>query len=335
MSMKAAKWIFWLGTVSSLILFLILTVDTHGQFAALTNADRLDETAVSGRRAFQRHNCNDCHTIQGFGGYYAPDLTRVHIRLGSDAIKRRLAQPEVVFADSYRKTPQQHPSPREIDEIAAYLAWVDGIQNHDWPPHDSTVRWKRSMERTLASATLSPAAALVEQDGCLASHALGDRGEKKEPHLEHIGMTRDAAWIGQYLADPQVFAPGSKMPGCGHLSAGQRQMVGEFITALAAARGRGALTYRTQRIAYPYFVEALLLFGLQVLLGLWLTTQYFVTMPQGGVDTFTFSIARAMHTNLLVLWLLLGFMGSTFYLVPEETGPELADRGWQSASSCC
>ncbi|MBI4800138.1 MAG: nitric-oxide reductase, partial [Desulfarculus sp.] len=31
-----------------------------------------------------------------------------------------------------------------------------------------------------------------------------------------------------------------------------------------------------------------------------------------------------MHTNLLVLWLLLGFMGATFYLIPEETGTELA-----------
>lgn len=84
------------------------------------------------------------------------------------------------------------------------------------------------------------------------------------------------------------------------------------------------MTFRTQRIAYPYFVVALLLFGLQVLLGLWLATQYFLTVPQEVVDVFPFSTARAMHTNLLVLWLLLGFMGSTYYLVPEETGTEIA-----------
>jgi nitric oxide reductase subunit C len=238
MSMTAAKWVFWLGTLSSLVLFLLLTVDTHGQFAALTHADKLDETVVAGKRAFQSRNCNDCHTILGFGGYYAPDLTRVHTRLGADAIKRRLAHPELVFKDSYRKMPQQNLSQQEIDDLAAYLAWVDGIDNHDWPPHDSTARWKRSTERMLASATLSPAAALVEQEGCLTCHALGDRGEKKGPRLEHIGATRDAVWIGEYLADPQKFAPGSEMPDYAHLSAGQRQMVGEFIAALAAARGR-------------------------------------------------------------------------------------------------
>jgi nitric oxide reductase subunit B len=81
--------------------------------------------------------------------------------------------------------------------------------------------------------------------------------------------------------------------------------------------------YTTQRVAYPYFVVALLLFVLQVALGLWLGLQYAWTAPQGLVDAFPFSTARAMHTNLLVLWLLLGFMGATFYVVPEEAGREL------------
>jgi nitric oxide reductase subunit B len=84
------------------------------------------------------------------------------------------------------------------------------------------------------------------------------------------------------------------------------------------------MTHKSQSVAYPYFVVALLLFCLQVLMGLWLATNYFTTIPQSVVDVFPFATARAMHTNLLVLWLLLGFMGATFYLVPEETGTELA-----------
>jgi nitric oxide reductase subunit B len=84
------------------------------------------------------------------------------------------------------------------------------------------------------------------------------------------------------------------------------------------------MTYKTQSVAYPYFVVALLLFVLQVMVGLWLAVNYFATIPQEVVDVFPFSTARAMHTNLLVLWLLLGFMGATFYLVPEETESEIA-----------
>jgi len=238
MSEKAAKLIFWVGTLISLGLFLALTYDTTRQFGALTHADRLDERVVSGKRAFEQRNCNDCHTILGFGGYYAPDLTRVYRRIGADAIQRRLEQPEVVFADSYRKMPQQHLAAAEIADIVAYLQWVAGIENNDWPPQDSPSRWKRSTERTLAGAALSPGAALIQQENCLACHELGGQGENRGQRLEWIGTRRTAAWIADYLADPQKLSPGSRMPDYGHLEPGQRRMIGEFITALTAGDGR-------------------------------------------------------------------------------------------------
>lgn len=238
MSHKTAKLIFWIGTLLSLVLFLALTVDTSRQFAALTHADKLDEHVVSGKRAFEHHNCNDCHTILGFGSYYAPDLTRTYYRIGEDAIMRRLKQPEVTFADDFRKMPQQHLSDQEISDIVAYLHWVSNIENHDWPPQDSRTRWKTSTDRMLAAAALSPSAALIKQEDCLTCHTLGAQGESKGPRLEWIGARRSTAWIADYLANPQKLAPGSPMPDYAHLSQGQREMIGEFVTAVAAGGGR-------------------------------------------------------------------------------------------------
>lgn len=83
------------------------------------------------------------------------------------------------------------------------------------------------------------------------------------------------------------------------------------------------MEYKSQEIAKFYFYPALLLFLLQILLGLYLGFSYSSTIPQDIVDVFPFSTARAMHTNLLVLWLLLGFMGGAYYLVPEETKREI------------
>lgn len=83
------------------------------------------------------------------------------------------------------------------------------------------------------------------------------------------------------------------------------------------------MKYKSQEIAHWYFRVALLLFVLQVMMGLWLAFQYTFTVPQWLVDKFSFATARAMHTNLLVLWMLLGFMGATYYIVPEETGKEI------------
>jgi len=238
MTEKAAKWIFWVGTLSSLVLFLALTFDIHSQFAALTHADQLDEQVIAGKRAFEHYNCNDCHTILGFGGYYAPDLTRVYTRLGSDTIRRRLVAPEVAFADSYRKMPQQNLSEDEIDNIIAFFGWVSEIENHDWPPQHSEARWKRSTERLMAGAVMSPGAALINQEDCLTCHALGDRGESIGGRLEWIGSRRNSAWIAEYLADPQAFAPGTEMPAFDYLSGEQRLMIGEFIVSLNTTEGR-------------------------------------------------------------------------------------------------
>jgi len=83
------------------------------------------------------------------------------------------------------------------------------------------------------------------------------------------------------------------------------------------------MEYSSQRIAHWYFKIALVLFVLQVVLGLWLAFNYTFTVPQPIVDVFPFATARAIHTNLLVLWMLLGFMGGTYFIVPEETGSEI------------
>lgn len=238
MTERTAKWIFWGGTLASLALFLGLTVDTHRQFSALTRADQLSDQVVAGKRAFEKYNCNDCHTVLGFGAYYAPDLTRAYTRLGETTIRRRLENPEVVFADSFRKMPHQALSEAEVTDIVTYLSWVSGIENHDWPPQHSERRWKRSTERMLAAAALSPEAALIAQEQCLACHRLGNSGGNLATRLEWIGKRRDPVWIAEFLADPERQAPGSGMPSYKHLSAAQRQSIGQFILAVSAGSGR-------------------------------------------------------------------------------------------------
>jgi nitric oxide reductase subunit B len=83
------------------------------------------------------------------------------------------------------------------------------------------------------------------------------------------------------------------------------------------------MKYQSQKVARAYFTVALPLFVLQVIMGLYLGYSYFATVPQSVVNVFSFATARAIHTNLLVLWLLLGFMGGAYYIIPEETESEI------------
>ncbi len=77
------------------------------------------------------------------------------------------------------------------------------------------------------------------------------------------------------------------------------------------------MTYRTQAVAYPFFVAAIALFVVQVLVGALAGTVY--VFPHFLSETLPFHVLRMIHTNALLVWLLLGFFGATYFLIPEET----------------
>ncbi|TNF38691.1 MAG: nitric-oxide reductase large subunit [Gammaproteobacteria bacterium] len=74
-----------------------------------------------------------------------------------------------------------------------------------------------------------------------------------------------------------------------------------------------------------YFIAAIALFVAQILFGLIMGLQYVVgdfLFPE-----IPFNVARMVHTNTLIVWLLFGFMGAAYYLVPEEAETELHSPG--------
>jgi nitric oxide reductase subunit B len=81
------------------------------------------------------------------------------------------------------------------------------------------------------------------------------------------------------------------------------------------------MKYETQRVAYPFFIMAMALFAAQVSFGL-LSGLVFV-WPNFLAEAMPFNIMRTSHTNLLIVWLLIGFMGATYYLMPEEAETEI------------
>ncbi|WP_108446396.1 cbb3-type cytochrome c oxidase subunit I [Halomonas denitrificans] len=81
------------------------------------------------------------------------------------------------------------------------------------------------------------------------------------------------------------------------------------------------MKYETQRVALPFFMVAMALFALQVVFGLLAATVY--AWPNFMAELMPFNIMRVSHTNLLIVWLLLGFMGCTYYLMPEEAEREI------------
>jgi nitric oxide reductase subunit B len=81
------------------------------------------------------------------------------------------------------------------------------------------------------------------------------------------------------------------------------------------------MKYKSQSIAYWFFATCMLLLSLQLVYG------FIMGFAHAGYDNLheyiPFHAARATHTNLLVMWLLCGFMGAAYFIVPEEADREL------------
>ena len=81
------------------------------------------------------------------------------------------------------------------------------------------------------------------------------------------------------------------------------------------------MQYKSQAVAKLYFIAAIGLFVAQILFGLIMGLQYVV--GDFLFPTIPFNVARMVHTNALIVWLLMGFMGAAYYMVPEESETEL------------
>jgi nitric oxide reductase subunit B len=81
------------------------------------------------------------------------------------------------------------------------------------------------------------------------------------------------------------------------------------------------MKYKSQKVAYWFFASAMLLLTLQIIYGF---IMGFARIGMDGLhEWIPFNTARATHTNLLVVWLLCGFMGAAHFIIPEEADREL------------
>jgi nitric oxide reductase subunit C len=202
MTLSQAKAVFIWGTVISAVIFLALTYDSLVKMPQRTHEEKLDSRVASGKWVWQKYNCNDCHTILGIGGYYAPDVTKVMGYRDADWTTRFLKDPHAVWP-AERRMPNLHLQDQEIADVVAFLTWVNTIDTNNWPPNPMV---------TAAATGAKPGEAIYKTQGCSACHRIGGVGGTIGPDLSMVGKRRDKEWIEAQLRDPRSHDPKSIMP---------------------------------------------------------------------------------------------------------------------------
>jgi len=205
---KTLQRTFIWGTVVFLALLGGMTVDSLHKVNAGRTPVVTDQVA-RGKYVFQRKNCNDCHTILGIGGYYAPELTKVAERRDAVWLTAYLADPQA--AKPGTTMPNQRLTQADVADLVAFLDWVRHIDTNGWPPEPL------SRLGTTAGRPVPPGA--WQAKGCGGCHMVDGQGAAGPgPDLSHIAtapydeLANTPEFLTKWLTDPAAVKPGTTMP---------------------------------------------------------------------------------------------------------------------------
>jgi len=132
-----ARNIYYGGSLFFFLAFLGLTVDTTQRLPETDNREELTEVVAFGKKIWEDNNCVGCHTLLGEGAYFAPELGNVYERYGNstEAIKAFIKSRPPGGIPGRRSMPQFNLTEEELEGMAQFLKYVNGIKTHDWPPN--------------------------------------------------------------------------------------------------------------------------------------------------------------------------------------------------------
>jgi nitric oxide reductase subunit C len=225
MKMSRAKAVFIIGTLLSSVVFLFLTYDSIMKMPVRTHEDKLTAKVVDGKWTWQKYNCNDCHTILGIGGYYAPDVTKVKSYRDDEWLHNFLRDPARVWPAG-RKMPNLHLKEEEIDSLVQFLTWVNGIDTNNWPPQPLAVSTSNLPQQAAHGKEL------FKSLGCSACHSIGGIGGSVGPDLNRVGSRRNKEWIMEQIKNPKSHNPDSIMPSFSSVSPKDREDIADYLSGL-------------------------------------------------------------------------------------------------------
>jgi nitric oxide reductase subunit C len=218
--MPSTRTTLWAATLLSAFVFLGMTVDSLRQMGARTHSDKISPQVVEGKRIWQHYDCNDCHTIFGIGGYYAPDVTKTYAIRGDAWLRQFLKEPGKMYPAG-RQMPNFHLADAQIDSLVAYLNWVSEVDTNGWPPAPQGVAREEA-----------PGFKIFLAQHCNACHAIQGSGGTLAPELTHEGSRQTKDWIVAQLNDPRGHKPDSIMPSFDKLPQAEKEELAEYLAGL-------------------------------------------------------------------------------------------------------
>ncbi|MDP3352786.1 MAG: cytochrome c, partial [Flavobacteriaceae bacterium] len=128
-----ARTFFLGGTLVTFLIFIGLTIYSFTKANDQSNEKDLTESAVRGKKIWEKNNCMGCHTLLGEGAYYAPELTKVVDRLNirydgqGEAVLKSILMSKVPWQLNGRKMVAYGMTEQEASDVVEFFKWIANI----------------------------------------------------------------------------------------------------------------------------------------------------------------------------------------------------------------
>jgi mono/diheme cytochrome c family protein len=167
---------------------------------------------------YERYKCYVCHRFNGYGGTLAPDLSFEGSRAQRQWTIDFMKSPQTLRPTLTFRMPQFNMTDQEAATIADYLGMASQSQ---------FVNVAGGNLKHFAPEMAAMGKQLYEvKYQCQNCHTIGSSGGYVGPNLSNAGNWLNAAWVEQWLKNPQALVPGAIEP--------RRTFTNDEIQALTA-----------------------------------------------------------------------------------------------------
>jgi len=150
--------------------------------------------------------CFSCHRINGRGSYMAPDLTAEGSSVQRDWLVQFFKNPGTLRPSLIRRMPRFNLTDSEVNELTDYIMTVyqSPAVDRDSIPLTGYSQGQGELGKQLFYGKYS----------CQGCHIVDTKTDKGYigPTLTHVGSRLTAAWIYQWMKNPQALRPGTVEP---------------------------------------------------------------------------------------------------------------------------
>jgi mono/diheme cytochrome c family protein len=178
--------------------------------------------------------CFSCHRINGHGGDMAPDLTWEGSSVQREWLVQFFKNPGTLRPSLIRRMPRFNLNDAEVNELTDYIMTVYQTPaiDRDSMPLSGYSQGQVELGKQLFYGKYS----------CQGCHIVDTKTDKGYigPTLTHVGSRLTAAWIYQWMKNPQSLRPGTAEPNRGMSDDEARALTAFLISQKGGARQEAA-----------------------------------------------------------------------------------------------